>query len=105
MGNAFDEKDVEETSSIASNEEITALPLYIPQDGDQDYTVFTTAQKRWLVLAASLASFLAPMSGAIYMPALVSLAKDEKVSITLINLTVTTYLVSSSRTQFDYKYR
>jgi hypothetical protein len=58
------------------------------------YTIYTKKQKIAIILAASIASFFSPMSSNIYVPALNSVARDMKVSNSLINLTLTSYLVS-----------
>lgn len=57
------------------------------------HSVFTKNQKRFIVVMASWAGFFSPVSANIYFPALNSLAKDLSVSNTLINLTLTSYLV------------
>ena len=57
------------------------------------YSVFTTGQKRAIVLAGSFAAFFSPMTGSIYFPALTTIANDLNVSASSINLTVTTYLI------------
>lgn len=57
------------------------------------YSVFTTTQKKVLVLSASLGAIFSPMSTTIYLPALNQIASDLKVDSTKINLTVTTFLV------------
>lgn len=60
----------------------------------EPHSIYTTNQKRAIILAASIAAFFSPLSANIYLPALNTLAKDLNVSNTLITLTVTTYLVS-----------
>ncbi len=57
------------------------------------YSVFTTWQKRSIVLAASLSALFSPLTGQIYLPALNVLASDFAVTAGQINLTVTTYMV------------
>jgi hypothetical protein len=59
------------------------------------YSIYSKKQKIVIILAASIASFFSPMSANIYIPALNSIAKDLHVSNTLINLTLTSYLVSN----------
>jgi hypothetical protein len=59
------------------------------------YTIYSKRQKIAIILAASIASFFSPMSANIYLPALNSIAKDLNITSSLINLTLTTYLVSS----------
>ena len=56
----------------------------------QQYSSFTTLQKRYIVFTAG---FFSSLSVQIYFPALNSLAKDLTVSTSLINLTVTSYIV------------
>jgi multidrug resistance protein len=58
------------------------------------HSVFGKHQKRFIVFMASLAGFFSPVSANIYFPALNSLARDLNVSHTLINLTLTSYMVS-----------
>ena len=61
---------------------------------DVDYSVFTDSQRRYIVFMASWAGFFSPVSSQIYFPALNTLAKDLHVSNSLINLTLTSYMVS-----------
>ena len=60
----------------------------------EDYSVFTVWQKRWIILLASFAGWFSPMTGSIYFPALDQIADDLHVSNAKVNITVTTYLVS-----------
>lgn len=62
------------------------------------YSTFTTAQKRLIILTAALASTFSPFSANIYYPALNSIAADLHVTISQVNLTITTYMVYH---QFD----
>ena len=67
------------------------------QHGDtrqEGYSQFTVGQKRAIVAMGSLASFFSPLSSSIYLPALASIADSLHISISQVNLTVTTYLVS-----------
>lgn len=57
------------------------------------HSVFTPNQKRFIVFMAAWAGFFSPVSGNIYLPALNPLARDLNVSNTLINLTLTSYMV------------
>lgn len=59
----------------------------------EDYSVFTVWQKRWIILAASFASWFSPMTGSIYFPALTEIAQDLHVSSSKVSITVTTYLI------------
>jgi hypothetical protein len=64
---------------------------------DVDYSVFTDSQRRYIVFMASWAGFFSPVSSQIYFPALNTLAKDLHVSNSLINLTLTSYMVCLHR--------
>ncbi len=65
-------------------------------DTGPPYSVFKPWQKKTIVFAASLGAVFSPMSTTIYLPALNTIASDLNVSNAKINLTVTTFLVSSS---------
>jgi len=62
------------------------------------YSIFTRAQKRWIVLLIAFAAMFSPLSSFIYYPALSSLATDLKVSLELMNLTITSYMIVSGIT-------
>ena len=57
------------------------------------HSVFGKYQKLFIVIMASLAGSFSAVSSSIYFPALNSLARDLNVSNTLINLTLTSYMV------------
>jgi len=57
------------------------------------HSVFTKNQKRFIVVMASFGGFFSPLSASIYFPALNALAQDLGVTSTLINLTLTSYMV------------
>ncbi|EXJ93733.1 hypothetical protein A1O1_02126 [Capronia coronata CBS 617.96] len=57
------------------------------------HSVFSPNQKRFIVFMAAWAGFFSPVSGNIYLPALNPLARDLHVSDTLINLTLTSYMI------------
>lgn len=57
------------------------------------HSVFTKNQKRFIVFMASWGGFFSAVSSNIYFPALNSLAADLHVSNTLINLTLTSYMI------------
>lgn len=74
------------------------------QDGAQDlelqpvstgpaYSVFSIWKKRYIVAMVTLASFISPASANIYFPALIPLRTELNVSATLINLTLTSYMI------------
>lgn len=59
------------------------------------HSILGKYQELFIVFTTSLAGFFSPVSANIYFPALNSLARDLRVSNTLINLTLTAYLVRS----------
>jgi MFS family permease len=59
------------------------------------YSLFTTKQKKWIVAIAASAGWFSTASSFAYFPAIPFLAKDLNVSVNLINLTVTSYLITS----------
>jgi multidrug resistance protein len=61
--------------------------------GNVPYTTFLPAQKRMIIFLVAAAGFFSPFSAFIYFPALDSIASTLHVSIQLMNLTVTMYLV------------
>jgi len=67
-----------------------------PQDqsNSEGYSVYKVWEKRTIILAAAIAGFFSPLSSTIYLPVLTTLAEAEHVSNSLINLTITSYLVS-----------
>lgn len=57
------------------------------------FSIFTPNQKKFIVFMASWAGFFSPVSANIYLPALNPLASSLNVSSSLINLTLTSYMV------------
>jgi multidrug resistance protein len=57
------------------------------------HTIFTKTEKRLIVFMASLAGLFSPISANIYFPALNALTAEYHTSSTLINLTVSIYLI------------
>ncbi|KAK5047248.1 hypothetical protein LTR84_006770 [Exophiala bonariae] len=60
---------------------------------DDQYTVFSTQEKRLIVFLVSLAGVFSAFTAFVYFPALPSIASTISVSMELMNLTVTAYLV------------
>lgn len=57
------------------------------------YSTFSDRAKRAIVLLIALAGFFSPLSANIYFPALDYIASDLNVSLELMNLTITAYLI------------
>jgi hypothetical protein len=57
------------------------------------YTVFTRRQKHFIVFMSGLGGFFSPLSANTYLPSLPVLARELHVSISLINLTITAFMI------------
>lgn len=62
-------------------------------EDDAPYCILPERRKIAVILTASFMGMVSPMSAGIYYPALPALARDMQVSNSLINLSITTYLV------------
>ena len=80
-----DQKDEDEADNINPEHIIDHKP----------YSVFTHKEKKIIIFCAGLSQFFSPISGQIYFPSLDAIAADLHVSNSLVNLTITTYLVST----------
>jgi hypothetical protein len=60
---------------------------------DTAYSSFPNSSKRWITFLVAMAGFFSPLSANIYFPALSYIAQDLHVSLELINLTITAYLI------------
>ena len=67
--------------------------LALDQDSHAPHTICTPWEKRLIVVTASAAGFFFPISANIYFPALNSLSRNYGVSETMVNLTVTVYMI------------
>lgn len=61
------------------------------------YSIFSPRAKLIIVMAVSVSSLISPLGATTFYPALDILAKDLHVTPTLINLSLTTYMVCSTR--------
>jgi multidrug resistance protein len=57
------------------------------------YSAFSVWKKRYIVIMVTWAAFISPTSANIYLPALNPLKQELNVSTTLINLTLTSYMI------------
>ena len=91
------------TGDIISAAQIEQAPLAAGQGQDVEdlrrepseplFSVFTLPQKRYIVFMASFGGFFSPLSANIYLPALNALSTDLHVSNSIINLTLTSYMI------------
>ncbi|OCK72898.1 MFS general substrate transporter, partial [Lepidopterella palustris CBS 459.81] len=63
------------------------------EEEDEDYSIWTVPQKQAILLSGSLLGWFSPMTASMYYPATAQIAGDLGVSVSKINLTVTTYLI------------
>lgn len=75
------------------NQDNKGLEPTVSRRSSVEYSIFSKAQKRYIIFTASWAGFFSPLSSQIYFPALNTLANDLHVSNSLINLTLTSYMV------------
>ncbi|KAH9204150.1 major facilitator superfamily domain-containing protein, partial [Leptodontidium sp. 2 PMI_412] len=71
----------------------SSASVYSLEKPEPPYHVFTLAKKKQLVYIVSLAGLFSPLSSNIYFPALGQIATDLKVSISLVSLTITVYMI------------
>ena len=57
------------------------------------YSAFTSKKKAYIVTVVTFASYISPTSASIYFPALNPIREDLGVSTTLINLTLTSFMI------------
>ncbi|KAF5579286.1 dityrosine transporter [Fusarium pseudocircinatum] len=62
-------------------------------NSEPPYTVFSYWEKVGIIILVSFLAMISPLSSTVFLPAIPSIAKDMDVSISLINLTVTAYLI------------
>lgn len=80
--------------SVANNNTDTS-----PEASEQEqYSVFSRKEKRWLVFIAAFAAMFSPLSSFVFYPAITSIANDLGVTVTLVNLAITTYMIVSGIT-------
>ncbi|KAF9760845.1 hypothetical protein IL306_004097 [Fusarium sp. DS 682] len=70
-----------------------AIEIGAPVQRSENTTLFSRWEKRWISLVTSFAAMFSTLSSFVYLPALTPISRDLSVSITLMNLTVTSYLV------------
>ncbi|KAK1704977.1 major facilitator superfamily domain-containing protein [Colletotrichum lupini] len=74
------------------DKEIAPFVEIAPEE-EEPHSIFTTSVKRWISYVASFGAMFSTLSSYIYFPALAPMAVDLNVSVALINLTVTSYLI------------
>lgn len=79
--------------SQSSQEKVTGAVNCAPSFPEQPYSIFTTREKTWISSVASIGTMFSTLMSYIYFPAIVPMSDELGVSVSLINLTVTSYLI------------
>lgn len=79
----------------ATDSEVASDSAIVRSAPEAPYSAFSLWQKRWIILLAAFTGMFSPMSSFIFYPAIKSIAEDLGVTVSLINLAVTTYMVVS----------
>jgi MFS family permease len=101
MEHAAIDKNQETPANVAANQadrpadkHINHAAVSLGVSGPETpFSVFTSGQKRWISWMASFGAMFSTLNSFIYFPAIVPMARDLNVSVTLINLTITCYLL------------
>ncbi|ESZ94697.1 hypothetical protein SBOR_4948 [Sclerotinia borealis F-4128] len=86
----FDDKEGQDSTVTTA-----ANSIYVAKRESEEppYHVFSMTKKRQLVYLVSLAGLFSPLSSNIYFPALKEISTDLNVSLSLVSLTVTVYMI------------
>ena len=82
-----------ERGSIGGDVEAPATVPASQPEPEAPYSVFTRSQRRLIVLMAAMAGFFSPFSAFIYFPAVDYVSADLGVTVQLVNVTITVYLI------------
>ncbi|GAD94460.1 MFS transporter, putative [Paecilomyces variotii No. 5] len=63
------------------------------RDSRPAHTAFSKYEKLLIVVMVTLAAFFSPLSGQIYYPVMPTLVKNYNLTTSLVNLTITTYMI------------
>ncbi|KAL3472582.1 major facilitator superfamily domain-containing protein [Aspergillus californicus] len=87
--------DVETSSVVPQINDVVVVEggRSMQPQGTAPYCILPEHEKICLMLLCSFAAIISPISASIYFPALNSLASELHVSVSRINLTVTTYMI------------
>ncbi|KAH6895598.1 major facilitator superfamily domain-containing protein [Thelonectria olida] len=77
-----------------ADQSVLADPENMPRvSSGPAYSVFSKSTRRWIMALVVAASFVSPMTANIYFPALNPISESLGVSTSLINLTLTSYMI------------
>ncbi|EHK42404.1 hypothetical protein TRIATDRAFT_33216 [Trichoderma atroviride IMI 206040] len=63
------------------------------KSADEPYSIYSQKTKTFLIISVSFMAIISPLSSAVYLPAVPQIGHDLNVSPSLINLTITTYMI------------
>lgn len=85
------------TLNTPADSEKPPISAHVADESDSapepPFSIFTRGQKRWISWLASFGAMFSTLNSYIYFPAVTPMARDLDVSVALINLTITCYLV------------
>ena len=90
-----DSEDLHPEPPLPLGAEIAQDPeaLATIQSNSPPYSIFSKKKKLLIIFFAGFGGFFSPLSANIYFPALTTLTREYDVSSTLMNLTLTSYLI------------
>ncbi|KAJ9374576.1 hypothetical protein DTO282E5_659 [Paecilomyces variotii] len=97
-GTSHDEEKTKETTTTAEGTD--PLEDHDPEaqpptrrDSRPAHSAFSKYEKLFIVVMVTMASFFSPLSGQIYYPVMPTLVKNYHLTTSLVNLTITTYMI------------
>ncbi|KAJ5972323.1 uncharacterized protein N7479_002241 [Penicillium vulpinum] len=81
------------TSGSPATEAHVEIAETAPDNSQPSYSAFSKYEKLFIVIMVTLASFFSPLSGQIYYPVMPTLVRNYHLTLELINLTITTYMI------------
>lgn len=82
-------------SESESDPDLNAVEAQQPprRDSRPAHTAFSKYEKLLIVVMVTMAAFFSPLSGQIYYPVMPTLVKNYHLTTSLVNLTITTYMI------------
>lgn len=78
------------SDGVAPRQSTVTRPIH---NDDRLYSSYAEGEKIAIIITASFLALASPIATSTYLPAINEMAKDLDVSVTLMNLTITTYMV------------
>lgn len=85
---------VKKAIASVDEQQLVLAPTLMSTD-PEPFSVFTPLQKRWILFLTGFAGAFSPLSSFIFFPAIVPIASSLGVTVGLLNLAITTYMVVS----------